>query len=65
MNKITDTIIQQIMEVRSSGECNLLDTTAVQRYAHDHHLYELVIFIEESRKAYANFILRGERDGDE
>ena len=65
MNKITETIFQQIMEVRAGGQCNMLDTTAVQRYAHDHNLYELVIFIEENRKAYANFILRGERDDDE
>jgi hypothetical protein len=64
MNKITDTI-QQIQDVRAGGQCNMLDTTAVQRYAHDHHLYDLVIFIEENRKAYATFILRGERDGDE
>jgi len=43
----------------------MLDTKAVQRYAHDHNLYELVIFIEENRKAYAAFIFIGERDGDE
>jgi len=65
MRKITDTIFEQIMEVRTGGQCNMLDTTAVQRYAFDHDLYELVDFIETDRKAYATFILTGERGGDE
>ena len=59
---MTDTIYEQILEVKKSGECNMLDTTAVQRYAHDHDLYELVIFIEEHKKEYVNFIFYGKRD---
>ena len=59
---ITDTLFEQIMLVRSAGQCNMLDTTAVQRYAHDHDCYNLVIFIETDRKTYANFILKGERE---
>ena len=58
---MTDRIFEQIMEVRASGACNMLDTIAVQRYAHDHDMYELVIFIEEQKKAYCAFILTGER----
>jgi hypothetical protein len=65
MSKITDTIFQQIMEVRAGGQCNMLDTTAVQRYAFDHDLYELVDFIETKRHDYVIFILRGESDNDE
>ena len=61
---ITDTIFEQIMQVRAGGKCNMLDTTAVQRYAFDHDLYELVDFIETNRKFYAHFILTGERDGE-
>jgi len=62
---ITDTLFEQIMEVRASGECNMLDTTAVMRYAHNNDLFELVVFIEADRKAYANFILTGERGQNE
>jgi len=53
---MNDVIHEQIMAVRASGACNMLDTTSVQRYAHDHHMYELVIFIEENKREYVNFI---------
>ena len=59
---MSDIIYEQIMAVRASGECSMLDTTAVQRYAHDHDFYELVIFIEEHKKEYINFIFHGKRD---
>ena len=65
MRNITDTIFEQIMEVRAGGQCNMLDTTAVQRYAFEHDLYELVDFIETDRRVYATFILTGERGSDE
>jgi hypothetical protein len=58
---MTDTIYEQIMAVRTSGACNMLDTIAVQRYAHDHDMYDLVLFIEERRDDYVDFIMRGER----
>ena len=58
---MTDTIREQIMAVRASGECNMLDATAVQRYAHDHYMYDLVIFIEERKAEYINFIFHGKR----
>jgi hypothetical protein len=61
---ITDIIFQQAMSVRSAGQCNMMDTIAVQRYAIDHNMPELVILIEENRKLYATFILTGERDGE-
>jgi hypothetical protein len=58
---LTDKVFEQIMAVRASGACNLLDTTAVQRYAHEHDFYELVIFIEEQKLEYVNFIFYGKR----
>jgi len=61
---ITDTLLEEIMSVRSAGQCNMLDTTAVQRYAFDHDYYNLVIFLETDRKTYTNFILKGERELD-
>ena len=59
---ITDTLFEQILKVRSEYQCNMLDTTSVQRHAFDNDLYELVDFIETNRKAYTNFILTGERE---
>ena len=59
--KISDKIIEQIEKVRSAGKCNMLDTIAIQRYAHDNHFYELVIFIEENREAYAEYIMTRKR----
>ncbi|MDR2572497.1 MAG: DUF5049 domain-containing protein [Oscillospiraceae bacterium] len=35
---------------------------AVQRYAHDHDLFDLVLYIEEDRKAYARFIISGKTE---
>jgi hypothetical protein len=59
---MTDKIKEQIEIVRKSGAANMLDTIAVQRYAHDNHLYDLVLFIEEDRKKYARFIMTGKTE---
>ena len=56
---MTDTVFDAIMLVRSSGECNMLDITAVQRYAYAHELFELVVFIEERKREYIDFIFHG------
>jgi len=58
---ITDKIVSQVMDIRSSGAVNMLDTTGVQVEANKLGFYELVIFIEDHRKAYSSFILTGER----
>ena len=58
---LPDKVYEQIMAVRSAGACNMLDTTAVQRYANDNDLYELVIFIEEYKSDYVDFIFRGKK----
>ena len=55
-----DKVVQeQIMAVRDSGETNMLDTRAVQRIANREGFYELVVYLEEHRREYANFILTG------
>ena len=64
--KISDKIIQQIEKVRSAGKCNMLDTLAIQQYANDNFFYELVIFIEENRREYAEYIMTRKRwDSDD
>lgn len=58
---ITDTLVEQILEIRASGVINMFDATGVQVEANRREFYELVIFIEEHRAEYGRFILTGER----
>ncbi len=57
---MTETIRQQILAVRDSGEANMLDTRMVQYIASREGFYELVVYLEEHRKEYAHFIFTGE-----
>lgn len=50
---------KQIMAIRDSGETNMLDTRTVQIIANREGFYELVVYLEEHKKEYANFILTG------
>jgi len=56
---MNEQILQQILTIRATAKVNMFDTHAVQRLAHEMKFYELVIYIEENRKAYAQFILTG------
>ena len=56
---ITEKIKEQIFAVRDSSAANMCDMAAVQREAFDRGFYELVLFIEENRDAYWDFILTG------
>ena len=56
---MTEKIREQISAVRDSGVANMCDTAAVQRAAFERDFYELVLFIEENREKYWNFILTG------
>ena len=56
---ITEKIKEQIFAVRDSNAANMCDMAAVQRKAFDRGFYELVLFIEENRDAYWDFILTG------
>ena len=58
---LTDKIVEQILAIRDSGKTNMFDIQFVQRLAYDAGLYELVLFIQHNKKAYAHFILTGER----
>ena len=54
---MTDKVFDFIMQVRSKGEVNMLSVLEVQRYAHDHEMWDLVIYLEENKKQYCAFIL--------
>ena len=56
---MTDTIKMQILTIRNSGETNMFDIRRVQQIANRRGYYELVIYLEEHRREYVNFILTG------
>ena len=57
---MTNKIREQIMAIRDSGETNMLDTRTVQWIANREGYYELVIYLEDNRREYWNFIMTGE-----
>lgn len=59
---MTETIREQIMAIRASGETNMLDTNMVQYIANREGFYELVIYLEEHRKEYVHFLITGKTE---
>lgn len=57
-----EVIKKQILDVRETGAANMFDIITVQYIAYQKGYYELVIYLEEHRKEYADFILRGDTD---
>lgn len=53
-------IREQILKVRATGRTNMFLTNEVQTIADEMGFYELVIFIEEHKKEYVNFIMYGD-----
>ena len=58
---ISDKVIEQILSIRNIGKYNMLDIAGVQREAYENNYFELVMFLEENRKEYLNFIFTGQR----
>ena len=56
---MSEKVKNQILDIRATGLTNMFDVIAVQRFAYELRYYELVVFIEENRKAYVQFILTG------
>ena len=57
---MTDKVREQILKVRETGKTNMFDTYMVQRIGLKMGFYEMVIFIEENKGEYVNFILHGD-----
>ena len=55
-------IKEQIVAIRDTAETNMFDTNAVQRLAFNKEFFELVVFIEDNREEYVNFILHGNKN---
>ena len=56
---MTEKIKEQIEAIRQSGETNMLDVKMVQWLANRENYFELVIYLEEYRKEYFNYIFTG------
>lgn len=54
-----DKVQEQILAVRDTGLTNMLDVNKVQQIAFEKGYHELVCYIEENRKGYAQFIFTG------
>ena len=55
-----DTVREQILAIRASGETNMFDAQTVQRLSMERGFYDLADYIEADVKAYAHLILTGE-----
>lgn len=55
---------EQILAICATGRTNMFDIPMVQYIANEMHFYELVVYLEEHRKEYVQFILTGERSVD-
>ena len=51
---------EQILAIRDTGLTNMFDVNTVQWLAYERDFYELVLYLEDHRKEYVNFILTGE-----
>lgn len=54
-------IKEQILAIRDTGEVNMFDAYAVQYIAHCKGFYELVIYLQDDKEEYIDFILSGTR----
>ena len=62
MNNISDTVFEQIMEIRKRPDCpNMFDAKAVFELAIRLDFQELADFIFTDTAAYSSFILTGEK----
>lgn len=57
---MNETIKEQILAIRDTGLTNMFDVNAVQRLAYERDFYDLVLYLEENRKEYVQFIMNGE-----
>lgn len=55
-------IKEQILAIRATGKVNMFDIHTVQYIANRKGFYELVIFLQDRRKEYVEFILHGDQN---
>ena len=57
---MTNKVKEQILAVRKSGKVNMFDIHGVQHTANEMEFYALVVYLEEQRDEYIQFIFTGE-----
>lgn len=57
---MSETVKEQILAIRDTGLTNMLDVNTVQRLAYERDFYDLVLYLEDNRKEYVQFIMTGE-----
>ncbi len=57
---MSETVKEQILAIRDTGLTNMFDVYAVQRLAYERDFYDLVLYLEDNRKEYVQFIMTGE-----
>ncbi len=57
---MNELVREQILSIRASGVTNMFDVVRVQREAYIRGFWERVLYLEEHKKEYAQFILTGE-----
>ena len=62
---IDKTLKEQILQVRDTGLVNMFDIKGVRQIAEAMELLELVRYLDEDRKSYAEFILYGGKQKEE
>ena len=60
---MTEEMKEQILEIRETGLTNMFDVKTVQKIAYEMEFFELVVYLEEHKMDYVNFILTGETTG--
>ena len=60
IDRVRKVVKEQILAIRDTGLTNMFDVNTVQRLAYERDFYELVLYLEDHRKEYVNFILTGE-----
>lgn len=58
---MTNKVFEQIMHIRDEGRYNMFNITGVQQEASELGYNELVVFLEEHKDEYTEFILTGQR----
>ena len=59
---LRETVLQQILAIRDSGEANMLACRTVHDIALRDGYYELADFISSDSKSYFQFILQGDKN---
>ena len=62
VGEFTETVKDQILAIRATGETNMFDVPMVQQIANREGYYELVIFLIDHTKEYVHFIMTGKTE---